>query len=200
MKQYFFLFLLLASSFWACEKTFDYNPEDIPTTFLGLEAPREGEGYQVHVPAFPVPANYEREFFIRMPIGNTEDIYVNSFQSICRPGTHHLIAYAYEDENDSNHPPIGVLRDQNLSDGRGNFTLTMGSGAMYYLTQTPDSHLQLPEGIAIKIPANSTVDLNSHYFNATDEMRFGEIFLNFYEIFHWRFGLVGECGTRLLCP
>lgn len=175
------LMLFLGLSLFACEKPFDYEPADIPA-FDGLEAPAAEEGYQIHVPPFPVPAKYEREFFLRMPIGNTQDIYVNRFQSLCRPGTHHLIAYGFEDENDPDNPPMNVMRDQNLSDGRANINLKMGSAAMYYLTQEPDFELPLPEGIAIKIPANASIDLNSHYFNATDEDRFGEVFLNFHTL------------------
>lgn len=172
--------LCLALVVYSCEKSFEYQIEDVPDNFTELPAPREGEGYQIHIPPFPVPANYERELFIRMPVGNTEDIYVKGFQSHCRPGTHHLIAYGYNNENAPWHPEIGVMRDQNLSDGRGNLTLTMGSGAMYYLTQEPENRLDLPPGVAMKIPANATVDMNSHYFNLTDEMQFGEAYLNFY--------------------
>lgn len=184
MKQYLCtlcLLIALGGVLFSCEKTFDYNPSDVPP-FAGLSAPAPGEGYQVHVPPFPVPAHFEREFFMRMPIGNTTDIYVNRFRSRCRPGTHHLIAYGYEDENKADNPPIGVMRDQNLTDGQVNYSLTMGSGAMYYLTQVPDYELELPPGIAVKIPANATIDLNSHYFNITDEIRFGEVFLNFHTL------------------
>lgn len=177
LLKIFPLIVLFSVSVFSCERPIEYDVNAIPA-FEGLEAPAAGEGFQVHVPPFPVPAQFEREFFMRMPIGNTQDIYVTKFQSLCRPGTHHLIAYGYEDENDMNNPPIGVMRDQNLSDGQGNFNLTMGSGAMYYLTQTPDYELQLPPGIAIKIPANATIDLNSHYFNLGSETQFGEVFLN----------------------
>ena len=182
MKSYFVPLLCCSLfCFFSCEKPFDYDVKDIPD-FVGLEAPAASKGYQIHVPPFPVPANFEREFFIRMPIGNTSDIYVNRFRSLCRPGTHHLIAYGFQDENYSGHPTVGVMRDQNMPDGRGNINLTMGSGAMYYLTQVPDFELKLPDGIAIKIDANATIDLNSHYFNATDKTQFGEVFLNFHTI------------------
>lgn len=176
MKRYLFSLLLL-TGFSACEKSFEYAPEDIPP-FTGLEVPEAGKGYQIHVPPFPVPVNYEREIFVRMDIGNTEDIYVSKFEVLCRPGTHHLIAYGFEDENDPSNPSIGVMRDQNLPDGRANFNLTMGSGAMYCGVQEPRFDLDFPEGIAVRIPANSTLDINSHYFNLTDEQIFGEVFLN----------------------
>ncbi|MEL6132062.1 MAG: hypothetical protein AAFR59_01720 [Bacteroidota bacterium] len=169
------MFTFLA--FTACEKSFKYDPEAIPA-FEGLDPPAVGEGYQVHVPPFPIPAKYEREIFIRLPIGNTEDIYVNKFDVLCRPGTHHLIAYGFDGEDDPENPDMGVMRDQNLPDGRANFNLTMGSGAMYCGVQEPRFVQELPAGIAIRIPANSSLDMNSHYFNIGDEMIFGEVFLN----------------------
>ncbi|MEM7617972.1 MAG: hypothetical protein AAF244_01180 [Pseudomonadota bacterium] len=117
-----------------------------------------------------------------MPIGNTEDIYVNKFEVLCRPGTHHLIAYGYWNENDPSHPPVGVIRDQNLPDGRGNFNLTMGSGNMYCGAQSANFIQDFPDGIAVRIPAGATIDVNSHYFNLTDATIFGEAFLNLHTV------------------
>jgi len=180
MRNYILLFITTLTLF-SCQKTFDYNIEDIPP-FQGLQAPAAAEGFQLHVPPFPVPVNYEREIFIRLPIGNTETIYVNKFHALCRPGTHHMIAYGFENENDPINADIGVMRDQNLPDGRGNFAITMGSGAMYCAAQTPEFLSQLPEGVAVEIPANATIDINSHYFNLTNETLFGEVFLNLHTI------------------
>lgn len=167
--------------FSSCEKTIVYNVEDIPD-FAALPAPPSGQGYQLHIPAFPVPSNFEREVFLRLAIGNSEDIYVSRYEVICRPNTHHFIAYGYQNESADYHPDIGVLRDQNLPDGRANLGLTMGSGALYCGVQEPEYDLQFPEGMAVKIPANSTIDMNSHYFNYTDDIIFGEVYLNLWTI------------------
>ncbi|MCI4667673.1 MAG: hypothetical protein MRZ79_05885 [Bacteroidia bacterium] len=177
MKIKFILLFLLGGLSLSCQKGFDYDLKDVPP-FEGLEVPAVGTGYQVHVPPFPVPANYEREIFVRMAVGNRQDIYVNKFEVLCRPGTHHLIAYGFHDERDPSNPAIGVMRDQNLADGRVNFNLNMGSGAMYCGAQEPNFTLQLPPGIAIRIPANASLDMNSHYFNVTNQTLFGEVFLN----------------------
>ena len=168
---------LLVSS---CEKAFEYDKSEIPSDFEGLTIPTLEEGYQIHVPPFPVPSQFEREWFLRMDIGNTEDIYVSSFESKCRPGTHHLIAYGFENENAEGLPEVGVMRDQNRADGRPNFTTSMGGDLAYFISQEADFKLDLPEGTAVKIPANASVDMNSHYFNRTDRTLFGEVYLNFY--------------------
>lgn len=162
----------------ACEKTFDYDPSDIPNDFTGLTAPTAGNGFQIHVPPFPVPGNFEREWFLRLPVGNSEDIYVSSFQSKSRPGTHHLVAYGYEDEDAPHQPQIGVMRDQNRSDGRGNFRGGMFGTINFFTAQAEEFTLSLPAGMAVHIPGGATMDLNSHYFNKTDDTRFGEVYLN----------------------
>ncbi|MEM6344706.1 MAG: hypothetical protein AAF927_12525 [Bacteroidota bacterium] len=179
MRKHQYLWGLFCLSFlmFSCERSFDYNPADIPE-FEGLDAPSAGTGYQIHVDPFPIPASYEREIFIRKEIGNTQDIFVNRFEVLCRPGTHHLIAYGFRNEDDPNNPGVGVMRDQNLPDGRANFTLTMGSGAMYCGAQEPSFIQQFPPGIAVRIPANSSLDINSHYFNFSRQTIFGEVFLN----------------------
>ena len=37
---------------------------------------------------------------------------------------------------------------------------------------------QLPEGVALELPANSGLDLNSHYVNRTANSLRGEVFVN----------------------
>ncbi|MEL6922778.1 MAG: hypothetical protein AAFO94_01940 [Bacteroidota bacterium] len=166
----------------ACERPFDYELSDVPDDFPELPAPPEGQGYQIHLPPFPIPNNYERELFVRMPIGNTEAIYVNRFHAHARSNTHHIIAYGFYDENAADNPPIGVMRDQNLADGRGNLNLTMGSGSFLYGAQEPENILQYPPGTAVLIRPNSTIDLNAHYFNYSGEQQFGEVYLNMYTV------------------
>lgn len=114
MNRILFIMLCLASiMFFSCEKTIEYNVADIPY-FEPLAAPPQGQGYQLHIPPFPVPSNYEREIFLRLAINNPEDIYVTRYEVICRPNTHHFIAYGYDNESADYHPKVGVMRDQNL--------------------------------------------------------------------------------------
>ncbi len=172
------LLLVALLSATACEKTFDYSNSEIPDDFPALEAPAAGAGFQIHVPPFPIPGNFEREWFMRLPIGNSEDIYVTKFQSKCRPGTHHLVAYGYQDENAPNQPQIGVMRDQNRNDGRGNFRSNMNMDINFFTAQSEEFTLELPPGMAVYLKGGATMDLNSHYYNRTDKTRFGEVYLN----------------------
>ncbi len=172
------LVLLFGSLLFSCEKTIEYNTADIPADFVPLPKPKSGEGYQMHVPAYPIPANYEREWFMRVPVGNKEEIYVNSFEIKCRPGTHHLVAYGFRDENAANLPAFNVMRDQNGLDGRVNLRSNISSSNMLLSAQSQDFTLRLPAGMAIKFNPNASLDLNSHYFNKTSKTIFGEAYVN----------------------
>lgn len=166
-----------------CEKPVDYNPADIPGDFTPLEKPAAGQGYQIHVPPFPVAPQFEREFFMRVPVGNTEEAYVHAFEAHMRPGTHHMILYSYEDQNEAYEvPELGVMRDQNSPDGRLNLWSNMFWTKMLWGAQSANATITLPPGTAIRIPANATVDVNSHYYNKTDKVRFGEIYANLYTL------------------
>ncbi len=179
MNKIQMLLLFFATLLLSCERSIDYNISDIPS-FEPLKKPEAGKGYQVHVEPFPVPANFEREWYMRLPLGNKEKIYVTSFEAKMRPGTHHLIAYPFKDENAKNNPPIGVMRDQNLVSG--NFNLFSNTNTTNFILETtaPEYRIDIPEGYAIPFEAGTTLDFNSHYFNKTTNTLFGEVYLNIY--------------------
>jgi hypothetical protein len=176
------LFFLLAFAQSACVKVeaWDYDPAAIPKDFVPLKKPDPGLGYNLHVPAFPIPANFEREWFMRVPIGNTEEIYMSGYEVKQREGSHHVIAYQYEDEQKAGLPKIGELRDQNQPDGRINPFSNMENMNLLAEAASPYQRVDFPEGFAVPIAANSTLDLNSHYFNKTNQTIFGEVSMNIY--------------------
>jgi hypothetical protein len=179
MKKYFLL--LLFGLLFGCEKPFEYSITDIPT-FEPLAKPLPGKGYQVHVPPFPIPYNFEREIFVRMPLDNPDFIYVNGFETKMREGTHHLILYGLENYNDKFAPPVGKIRDQNNSDGHLNIWSQMADNKWYFESPTANYNFKLPEGYAIRMPAKVNFDVNSHYYNYTEKIRFGEVYANLYTI------------------
>ncbi len=168
--------------FIACEKTIDYNTADIPPNFTALAKPTTGAGYQIHMATFPIPANFEREIFLRLPVGNTEDVYVNSFEAKMRQGSHHLIAYGFPDESVKNLPTVGIMRDQNSPNGTINLNSSMPNTLFIFGAPTADFKQSLPDGYAIKLKKDATFDMNVHYFNKTDATRFGEVYMNVYTV------------------
>ena len=181
-KLKFALLLVAFSSliFMACEKKIETN--DVPPPFVGLDKPAAGKGFQVHIPPYMIPAQYEREIFVRMPIGNTEDIYVNEINSKMRPGTHHLVLREYLYKDEKYLPKIGQIREQNLPNATTNYYSNLSGDKILFEALTPDFSYRLPDGFALKMPPNHTMDFNSHYFNKTDATRFGEIYCNFLTI------------------
>ena len=136
-----FVLLYVAFSsilFTACEKAIDYNTADIPPNFTGLAKPATGAGYQIHMATFPIPANFEREIYLRLPVGNTEEVYANSFEVKMRPGSHHLIAYGFPNETLPNLPTIGIMRDQNNPNGTINFNSNMLNTSFIFGAPTTD--------------------------------------------------------------
>ncbi len=179
MKKFNFLLITISALFLSsCEKTFDtYNVSEIPTDFAPLAKPAAGKGYQIHIDAFPVQANFEREFYVRKDVGNTEEVYLNGFEMKARPGTHHMIAYSFKPDDVL--PPVNVMYDQNMP----NNTIALRSGKTTGgpIFQSPAANWQfkLPEGYAVKLAPNASFMMNSHYFNTTAKTRFGEIYANF---------------------
>ncbi len=176
VKKFLFLLGISAITLASCERSLEYDVAEIPTNFTPLGVPTLG--YQLHVPPFPVPANFEREWYMRLPIGNKEKIYVTSVEVKMRPGSHHFIAYPYANENDPNNPPIGVMRDQNLSSGRLNLRSNPNMSGFILESTAPEYRIDIPNGYAIPFEPNSTLDLNAHYFNKTAKTLFGEMYMN----------------------
>lgn len=173
------LLIILSAGFIlsSCEQSLEYAASEDPSNFVGLAKPENG--VQVHVKPFPVPANFEREWYMRLPLGNKERILVKSIEMKMRPGTHHLIAYPFSNETDPKNPAIGIMRDQNQANGKLNIRSSRSMSSFIIEATAPDYKVEIPKGYAVPFEANATLDFNSHYFNKTDKTLFGEIYVNF---------------------
>jgi hypothetical protein len=181
-KSLLFLFAFSMLTFVACEKALDYNPSEIPDNFTPLEKPAAGNGYQMHMPVFPVAPQFEREFYCRLALNNPEEIMASGFEVKMRPGSHHLILYNFEKPTDPNMPPLGVIRDQNQPNGNLGLYTSQTPSFPLFQAASSDFRIDLPPGYAFKVDKNASFDLNSHYFNKTDATRFGEVYANIYTI------------------
>ncbi len=152
------------------------------STFTALEAPKASEGLQLHLEPFEVANTYEREIFVRKPVGNPTELYINRVQTRMRPGSHHFILYDFKNLN--NLPSTGQVRDLRNADGTSNLLtfLSMQNHVFWAGTQTQEHDYQFPEGVALRIPANYSFDFNSHYVNKTTGKIPGEVYVNLYKL------------------
>ena len=150
--------------------------------FIPLEPPASADGFQIKLDPFTVSPNTEREVFIRRNTPNASTVYVNKFVMRGRPNSHHLVLYGFQ--NTTILPASNVLRDLYNADGSINTTtflqmqnhIFLGGGTDVNATYT------FPAGVALKIPANTALDLNAHYFNKQTTGLTGENFINLYTV------------------
>lgn len=155
------------------------------TDFVPLPPPLAGEGYQLHLQPFTVSNTYERELFSYKPIGNTSDIFVNRIQTRMRPNSHHFLLYTFQSGTPASIiPKDSSLRDIRRPDGS---EITQNTSVMAYHqffagSTSPELDYRLPEGVALYVPANTSLDLNAHYVNHTGGDVTGECFANLYTV------------------
>ncbi len=160
----------------------DKTPSVKAAPFELLPKPAAGQGYQLNMPEFSVAPNFERELFVRRELGNPTDIYVNRVQIKMRPNSHHFIAYGFRSNNAL--PVLDVIRDLRNPDGSANLLtfLSMQNHIFMAGTQTPSHDYTFPDGAALLMPANMSLDLNPHYVNKTNVPLPGEISMNLYTV------------------
>lgn len=134
------------------------------------------------VDRFIVPPNFEREIFVRRPLNNTEPVYISRIKLKSRPNSHHLVVYDFRSKVLL--PAMDEMRDlRNLDNSLNINTVFQMSNHVFLGGGTdPNSDYSFPEGTALRLPANSSVDLNPHYFNKTKENLYGENYVNLYTV------------------
>jgi len=148
-------------------------------SFTPLTQP--ASGYAIRLGPYDVPAQFEREFFYYEPPVSTEDIFVDRIELSMRPGSHHFILYTLNPRiPGSLFPAEHTYRDIRNTDGTVNFSTiqTMAYQIFFAGSQWPRMDYRFPPGIALRLPANTGFDLNSHSVNRTDSSRPGEVHIN----------------------
>jgi hypothetical protein len=150
--------------------------------FTPMSSPKtEGiDGFQLKVDKFEVAPNFERELFIRRNIGNTTDIYVNRIKLQSRQNSHHMVLYDFR--NRTGLPTLDQIRDLRNPDNGLNIITALQASNHVFLgggTQANQEYV-FPEGTALLLPANYSIDLNPHYFNKTNNVLYGENVVNLY--------------------
>ena len=150
--------------------------------FVPMKSPKdEGvAGFQMKVDKFTIQPNFERELFVRKNVGNTSEIYINKIKLQSRANSHHMVLYDFS--NKSSLPVIDQVRDLRNPDNSLNLITAIQASNHVFLgggTQANQVY-DFPEGTALLLPANSSIDLNPHYFNKTNGTLLGENVVNLY--------------------
>ena len=138
-------------------------------------------GIQLHLGPFDVPPDFEREFFSMVPLANDEELFVERFEITMRTGSHHFLLYTFNDEIPGDLvPPAREYRELRDPTGAYNFETvrTMFFHEPIVGSQWPFYDLSFPPGVALRLPENALLDLNSHYVNRTGQPATGEVYLN----------------------
>jgi hypothetical protein len=158
------------------------TPQNV-APFTPLAPP--ANGYQMKVPSFAIEGGKEREMFIYRAVGNTAAEYVNRIEIAMRPGSHHFVAYTFADNTPAIAiPPKEVVRDLYFANGALNLLALVAMPYHIFMAgaQSPVSDYQFPTGVALSLPANASIDLNSHYVNSTPGQISGEVYMNLHTV------------------
>ncbi len=152
------------------------------TAFVALAKPKVGEGFQLRVEKFEVAPNFERELYVRKDVGNKTEIYINKYALKSRSNSHHMVIYDFK--NKDLLPVLNEVRDLRNPNNSLNILTAISTANHTFLGGGTDSQQEytFPEGSALLLPAYASVDLNPHYFNKTNNVHYGENYVNFYTI------------------
>jgi hypothetical protein len=152
--------------------------------FEPLAPPTAGQGIQLKLDPFSIAPNFEREFFVYKKLNNPNKMYINRIAIKMRQNSHHLVLYTFA----PNTPNLAIpkydeVRDLRNPDNSLNFGTAFSMQYHIYLGggSSPESDFTFPAGVALELPANFALDMNSHYVNKTAQPITGEVYVNLYE-------------------
>ncbi len=153
-------------------------------TFIPLKTPSEEgvPGFQLKIEPFDVFPNFEREIFVRKAVNNKTDIYVKTIKLKSRPNSHHMVLYDFR--NKSFMPSIDVVRDLRERNNTLNASTLISMTNHVFMGGGSDSNTEysFPDGAALLLTKDFSIDLNPHYFNKTNFTLLGENYVNLYTI------------------
>ena len=138
------------------------EPADTPDPVVPLEAPPEGEGFQLEM-LTTAPAGTEIWHCQVSSMPNTELANVSWVQYQQNPGLHHMTLSTPGLVPTDMEPGIYDCDDVYTGEFMENQIMFFGSQG------EPEAELYLPDGVAAQFPANLTVVHEVHYVNTTPE-------------------------------
>lgn len=139
------------------------------------------QGFQLHIGPFEVKPGTEREIFNYQPFSNSADIFVRSFEVSMSPGSHHFILYRFEEDD---RPEPWVFRDVYKENGNIRWSTLKSMRRRIFILGSPYRFhdYSYPEGVALRLPPNDGLDLNTHYINRHSHSIEGEVWVNVHTV------------------
>jgi hypothetical protein len=160
----------------------DRTAQDL-TPFTPLEPP--ARGFQMKINQFSVAPVFERELFLYQNVGNTTEVFANRLETSMRMGSHHFVLYSFPPSTPAAAlPSPDRIRDIRLPNGSLDLLamLPMAYHEFFGGAMTAEADWRFPPGVALRLPANARLDLNSHYVNRTQAQTFGEVYVNIHTV------------------
>ena len=141
-------------------------------------------GYQIRIDSFGVPARSEREVMVYRRVGNPTEVFVNRIETRVRVNSHHLLVMAFRDSTPAYIvPQHDVVRDIRAANGLIYSNLLVMSWHDFFAgSGTQYENRQLPAGVALRLPAHASLDMNSHYVNRGVRSIPGEVHVNLHTV------------------
>ncbi|MEZ4362430.1 MAG: hypothetical protein R3B48_19730 [Kofleriaceae bacterium] len=120
------------------------------------DLPPPAQGFQIVTPTIELAPGTEATYcyYTRIPVSET--VGVKQWRSKMTPGSHHMIVYFTQTEQQ----PEGTL----TTSGCGG-----GLGVWAFSAQEPDVQFVMPPGVGITVPASQPAFIQMHYLNVTDQ-------------------------------
>lgn len=152
------------------------------TPFTALPVP--SQGVQLRIEPFAVAPSFERELFVYRRVNNAAPLFVNRIETRMRTNSHHLLLYTFENIPALIRPSYDAIRDIRNPDGSLNFLnmLPMGFHVFFAGTQAPSSDYRFPTGVALRLDAGASLDVNTHYVNRSNAPLTGEAYVNLHAV------------------
>jgi hypothetical protein len=116
-----------------------------------------------------VGAGVETTVCIVQPLGNTDPIVIQGFDSTLAPGSHHLIVYLTKAAVQSAPVPCSPFT-----------SVVAGSDSPLAIIDRKQITFAMPQGIGLDIPANANVRVEAHYINASSSALQGHGLVTFH--------------------
>lgn len=122
-------------------------------------------GLQLRIDSFPARGSFERELFLYRKPDNAADVYVSRIETLMRPAANEM-------------------RDIRNADGTMNAIamLPMACHVFFGGAVVAQRGYRFPDGVALRRPPSTGLDLNAHYVNRTGAEFPGEVQVNLHTV------------------